>query len=191
LDAKLVGRDVRPAAQSLSFASPKESNQRKGDPAVCVPALRFGQPAVLAAGGVPLELGYRLRQSRSLIHPQLCSSAHTEGGWGTVLVVLRTTLLPSRELCRNARHRRASSLAPTAVMRRRVAQGWTDQGTRLFERSEFERHPVQTEQRSVPEVQRRDDAFGSLFLCLLSFGEAKESESQAGARPGPLAGRNN
>ena len=43
---------MRPAAQSLSFASPKERNQRKGDPAVCVPALRCGQPAVLASGGV-------------------------------------------------------------------------------------------------------------------------------------------
>ncbi len=28
---------MRPAAHSLSFASPKESKQRKGDPAVCVP----------------------------------------------------------------------------------------------------------------------------------------------------------
>jgi hypothetical protein len=32
-----VGRDVRPAAQLLSFVSPKESNQRKGDPAGRVP----------------------------------------------------------------------------------------------------------------------------------------------------------
>ena len=42
-------RDVRPAAHSLSFASPKESKQRKGDPGPRVPALRCGQPAVLAA----------------------------------------------------------------------------------------------------------------------------------------------
>ena len=45
-----AGRDVRPAAQSLSFVSPKESNQRKGDPTGCVPPLRCGQPAVLADG---------------------------------------------------------------------------------------------------------------------------------------------
>ena len=45
-----AGRDVRPAAQSLSFVSPKESNQRKGDPTGCVPPLRCGQPAVLAGG---------------------------------------------------------------------------------------------------------------------------------------------
>ncbi len=39
--SQAAGRDVRPAADLLSFASPKESRQRKGDPAVCVPAL-FG-----------------------------------------------------------------------------------------------------------------------------------------------------
>ncbi len=33
------GRDMRPAAQSLSFVSPKESNQRKGDPGAPVPPL--------------------------------------------------------------------------------------------------------------------------------------------------------
>ena len=43
-----AGRDVRPAAQSLSFVSPKESNQRKSDPTGCVPPLRCGQPAMLA-----------------------------------------------------------------------------------------------------------------------------------------------
>ena len=41
---------MRPAAHSLSFASPKESKQRKGDPAVRVPSLRCGQPAVLGLG---------------------------------------------------------------------------------------------------------------------------------------------
>ena len=40
----------RPAGESLSFASPKERNQRKGDPAVRVPPLRCGQPAMLGQG---------------------------------------------------------------------------------------------------------------------------------------------
>ncbi len=39
------GRDVAPAGDLLSFASPKESRQRKGDPAGCDPSLRCGQPA--------------------------------------------------------------------------------------------------------------------------------------------------
>ena len=33
------GRDVRPTAQSLSLVSPRESNQREGDPGAPVPAL--------------------------------------------------------------------------------------------------------------------------------------------------------
>ena len=69
---------LAPAGELLSFASPKESNQSKGEPAVCVPSLRYGQPAVLAAGGGPLELA-TLKQSRALIHLQLRSSAQPEG----------------------------------------------------------------------------------------------------------------
>src|SRR5450830_1616325 len=47
-----------PAATHFAFASPKESKQRKGDPAVCVPSLRYGQPAVLGPGGVWHKLGF-------------------------------------------------------------------------------------------------------------------------------------
>ncbi|SFU33342.1 hypothetical protein SAMN05216350_101370 [Polaromonas sp. YR568] len=68
----------RPACDSLFFASPKKSKQKKGDPAVCVPPLRCGQPAVLGSGGVSLELA-SLRQSRSLIRLNLRSSAQPEG----------------------------------------------------------------------------------------------------------------
>jgi hypothetical protein len=70
-------------ATYCSFASPKESRQRKGDPGVCVPSLRYGQPAVLGPAGVELELGYRLRQSLALIRLALRSSAHTQGFCGT------------------------------------------------------------------------------------------------------------
>ena len=147
----------------------------------------------------------------SLSRPNPTAQAHTEGTQDPVLVALRTTLhglirlgaishsvraelvdaiRPFDKLrasvprC-NARQRRASSAAPYAVVRRRVAQGWADQGPRLSEAiAEFERPPAQTEQRSVPEALLRDDAFGSPSLCLLSLGEARESESPAGARPG-------
>ena len=46
--AEATGRDVRPAAQSLFFASPKRSNPKKGDPAVCVP-LRVATGATCGA----------------------------------------------------------------------------------------------------------------------------------------------
>ena len=70
-------------ATYCSFASPKESRQRKGDPGVCVPSLRFGQPAVLAPSGVELELA-ALKQSLALIRLKLRSSAHSQGFWGRV-----------------------------------------------------------------------------------------------------------
>ncbi len=145
------------------------------------------------------------------------TQAHTEGVGGRLLVALRATLpdsvthdcklnpvtvsasdIPS-PFCHNiginsaacicnARRSRASSALPCAVVRRRVAQGWADQGSRLFEAiAEFERDPAQTEQRSVPEAPLRDDAFGSPFFWVLFFGEAKKSASPAGARPGQRA----
>jgi NADPH:quinone reductase-like Zn-dependent oxidoreductase len=51
---RAAGRGL-PGGNSLSFASPKESKQRKGDPTCCVPSLRYGQPAVLGSGGVSLN----------------------------------------------------------------------------------------------------------------------------------------
>jgi hypothetical protein len=67
-----------PAATHLSFASPKESKQRKGDPTVCVPSLRYGQPAVLSQNGVRHKLA-TLKQVPALIRFVFRSSAHTEG----------------------------------------------------------------------------------------------------------------
>ena len=54
------GRDVRPAAHSLSFASPKESKQRKGDPQSATPthSLR-GRPAAGRLRGAAAELTAR------------------------------------------------------------------------------------------------------------------------------------
>ena len=70
-------RDVPPAGHLL-FLRRQEKKAKEGDPTVCVPALRFGQPAVLASSGVSLELA-ALRQSRALIRWPLRSSAHSEG----------------------------------------------------------------------------------------------------------------
>jgi hypothetical protein len=182
-------RDLRPAAHLLFFASPKKSKQKKGDPAVCVPALRCGQPAVRVAGGFRLELGYRLKQSPALIHLQLCSSAHTEGAKRIPLMALCATLPScqnnSGSSRSNALQSRASSAAPHAVMRRRVAQGAAGKEAQMFEPAGRVSAPsAGPEQRSVPAAQRRVDESGSPSLCLLSIGEARESESPAGARPG-------
>jgi hypothetical protein len=52
---RVVGRDMRPAAHSLSFASPKESKQRKGDP-ITAPSLREGSLRSERLEGVVREL---------------------------------------------------------------------------------------------------------------------------------------
>ena len=65
-------------ATHLSLASPRESKQREGDPGVCVPPLRCGQPAVLGPAGVSCKLA-ALKQARALIRLALRSSAHSQG----------------------------------------------------------------------------------------------------------------
>ncbi|MBT3068977.1 hypothetical protein [Rhodoferax sp. U11-2br] len=117
------------------------------------------------------------------------TQAHTEGIHEIPLVALCATLRAhptdgTYQRC-NARRRRASSAAQGAVVRRRVAQGWADQGSRLFEAkpssSETPHRPSNAAYRhTVP-----GDAFGSFFLCLLSFDEAKESECAVGRMSRP------
>ena len=73
-------RDVAPAGESLSFASPKERNQRKGDPTGCVPPLCSGQPAVLAGGvrcGTRFALRAPLGQPQRVSSRSLCVLRHT------------------------------------------------------------------------------------------------------------------
>ena len=49
---------LAPAGDLLFFVSPKKPKEKKGDPAVCDPSLRCGQPAVLVKSGVSLELAF-------------------------------------------------------------------------------------------------------------------------------------
>ena len=76
-------RSVAAAGDLLFFASPKKPKEKKGDPTVCVPPLRYGQPAVPGPAGVSCKLGYRLKQARALVRLALRSSAQTEGFCGT------------------------------------------------------------------------------------------------------------
>jgi len=73
----------------------------------------------------------------------------------------------------------------TPLWLRRGAERFADQGSPLFERSEFGRDPAKREHRRLPRSEAQgSQTVGSPFLCLRSFGEAKESKSPAGARPG-------
>ena len=71
----------RPACESLSFASPKERNQRKGDPAVCDPFAALRGNLGCSVTGCTAELTARLRRSArttavSQFTKRVCPSAH-------------------------------------------------------------------------------------------------------------------
>ncbi len=71
-----------PGGNSLFFASPKKSKQKKGDPAGWVPTLRFGQPAVLDKSGVPLELAFG-SDNRGPLSAFVCAPRPSQnGGFG-------------------------------------------------------------------------------------------------------------
>ena len=86
----------RPACESLSFASPKESDQRKGDPQSATPSLRCGATCVGAVAGCAVELALRFarrsdnhgesvheaRALRRACHPATAPpQAQPAGGW--------------------------------------------------------------------------------------------------------------
>ena len=105
----------RPAGESLSFASPKERNQRKGDPTVCVPCapLRGNLRCSGLAGSRSNSLRFTsLRQSRALIRQTLRSSAHPEGHGGRTSTRAFASLGPTSR----AQAPRAAQLGPSAAM---------------------------------------------------------------------------
>ncbi|TWD87285.1 hypothetical protein FB547_103267 [Variovorax beijingensis] len=80
---------------------------------------------------------------------------------------------------------KARLVCPPLCMRR-GAERFADQGSPLFERSEFGRDPAKREHRRLPRsAAKGSQTVGSPFFCLRFFGEAKKSRSPAGASPGP------
>ena len=67
---------------------------------------------------------------------------------------------------------------------RRGAQGQPDQGWNLFERSELFQNPAGLRTAGCPKRSVGTQEPGSPFFSLGFFGEAKKSNSPAGARPG-------
>ena len=184
------GRDIRPAADSLSFASPKESKQRKGDPTVCVPSLRYGQPAVLDSGGGPQN---SLRSDSCGPDPAcICAPRRIQKGWERAAFALArpqhqqpipTTAALHAAVAWWPSEAKARSVSKPLCMRR-GAQGFADQGSQLFERSEFCETPRNPSTAGCPQRSEGSQTVGSPFFCLRFFGEAKKSRSPAGASPG-------
>jgi hypothetical protein len=111
----------------------------------------------------------------SLSRPTAATQAHTEGTQVPVLVALRATL----HLHCNARRSRASSAAPCAVMRRRVAQGWADQGSRLFEaKPSSSETPPRPSNAACPKL-----CFGTTHSARFSFGYFSLAKQRKVPRP--------
>ena len=70
----LAGRGL-PGGNSLFFASPKKSKQKKGDPTGWGPALRFGQPVLSGKSGGPRKLA-SLRFAQTARGPDPAFPAH-------------------------------------------------------------------------------------------------------------------
>ncbi len=195
----------RPASDSLSFASPKESKQRKGDPQSATPSRCEG--ANLRRGGCGVRRGTRFAASQRRsdsrgesvheaaahlrdCHPATASAqAQPEGGGSRTAIRVIAALDPAwalpgasgghqREARAPAKWGRAKQWpewmsAPHPLCVRRGAQGLADQGSRLSERSEFERDPAKPEHRRLPEAKRRD-ADSGVALSLVTFFRRRE-----------------
>jgi hypothetical protein len=136
--AESGGRDVAPAGKSLSFGSPKERNQRKGDPTGCVPALRSAAPsraqAPRAAKARPSKATARV--AVWLSHPLLAAPAagRLRGGTGALARVLRDLTrrgCPSGAAQRQSEFHGAPRNRPAAGLPLRNAKG-SQTGGRLF-----------------------------------------------------------
>jgi len=137
-------------------------------------ALHFGQPAVLAFCGVWLNSA------------NASNNASPDPQKAALLGAYRRAFGDKTNSGRNWLPSICFDFLPTAVMRRRATQGWADQGWRCLSAASLAR-PRSARVAQRTRAPARSDESGSPFFCLLCFGEAKKSESPAGARPGLVA----
>ena len=157
-----MGRVSPRRATDFLLLRQKESRQRKGDPAVGVPALRSGQPAVLAFRGVRAKLacGSNTRSPDPRKAPLLGTHRRECSG--------RRFARPTEYQQPNQKHKDAP---------RRVLPWYSCWGPLCACRG--------ASTAGCPKRSAGTRTVGSPFFCLLFFGETKKSESPAGARPGP------
>ena len=151
--ARLGCREA-PDSASLSFASPKESKQRKGDPQSG--ALRATCDCGQKRGSAQTRCAQTARSPDPAFDP--IHRPSQDGTYGVGPREIRTSF-PDCE-------------SPFCM--RRGAQGQTDQGTCLSERSEFARDPGWTEHRRLPAAKRRDADSRVAFLLLTFLWRSKE-----------------
>jgi hypothetical protein len=182
----------RPGGRGTFFCFAKRKYPKKRRAGCAVPPLRCGHAALLGPSGVGLN-SPAAQTTPALIRPSLRYSPTHDGGRRERIRGHSRRLLPwfcsyinhlpeemgvkagspegqSNPACRRqgrAEQRRGVGIRNSHVRRPRSGQV-----------CEF---PPRSEQRKEA---RRAPVFGSPFLCSLSFGEAKESEAPAGAKPG-------
>jgi len=175
----------RRASHFLCFA--KESNQRKATPAVCVPSLRYGHPAVLVAGG---SRRTRFAQTTAALLPPAPALLGTARGGQTSRLVLRTSPPTARalhvagersEACRGPSE---ATARPKPLWLCRGAQRQAGKASQLFERSEF----CDARLTRAPQVARSEAKGhrqrGRLFFAYFLLAKQKKVGAPPGAHPG-------
>ncbi|MFM2450855.1 MAG: hypothetical protein RIS44_3305 [Pseudomonadota bacterium] len=179
-------RDMRPTAHSLSFASPKESKQRKGDPGSEAPC--GGCLALLAEGGKR-----RTRPSGSDICASFsasrCAAQLVSGGPKSEYTTARCA---SQWLKGDGSPRGlAQPNEPSAGVgswgprgRRRAAQGKTEKEVQMFEPAgRVSELPVLHEQRRAVPVLRDRRIRGRLSFGDFSLAKQRKVTALSGAYP--------
>ena len=138
------------------------------------------------------------RAFAALGHQRRARCARHAGGKGFAIYLIAVCARPTCAKCQFHLKTRRSAPAPAhggRAQQRPVRYanpwGWAEEhsfkwirtGTCLSAASCVRPHLKRAPQ-VAPQRSAGDPDFGSPFLCLLSFGEAKESESAAGASPG-------
>ena len=197
-----------------TFSSTK-SKQKKGDPAVCDPCganlrrgvcgVRRGTRYALARCARTTTASQITKHAREGAHatPQTPRRRRSQKGVGSPKAGQPNN--HSGHCCARPSLRSAWRLRPSGSGRaQRRPEGMSVCGfpsgcaeERRFwrirarvclsdaKRREFSETPAKLSTAGCPQRSEGTQPAGSLFLGLLSFGEAKESESPAGARPGP------
>ena len=179
---------LAPAGDSLFFASPKKSKQKKGDPQSGSPS---GQPAVLEVSGVWLNSLRSNNASPDPLPSALLGPART--GWGQIPDIQSHKYAPWRVLvgCGGLEFGSSDVLPQRRHAPKRVAQGRADQGRALSERSEFARTPPVLSNAVARSVAKGLAHPARLSFAYFSLAKQRTSESPAGASPGLLAHNKN
>ena len=179
---------LAPAGEALVLCFAKEKYPKERRPAVWVPPLRCGHLAVLKPVGVTCKLA-ALKQARALIRPFLRSSAQPGRAWGgdqtPHSMGTKRGWIPDR--VRDDKETESPNPNPLphpVEAGPSSADGGGRSGQTCLSRRRVVWTAAEVKQRRLPATKWRDPDVGSPFFSLGFFGEAKKSNSPAGATPG-------